>query len=108
MLLDDQVLDVYADLVVVLLLINRHILDVVHLLDVVDFAVAVFVVVLWFGVVNLVPTIFDVALLVDDCDELLELHAVGFDTVLDVQGVVEVVWRKVLSNALLRCMARLG
>ena len=52
---------------------------------------AVFVVVLQLDVGDVVLTIFDVALWVGGCDELLELDAIGFDTVLDVQGVVEAV-----------------
>ena len=50
--------------------------DIVPLLDVVNFVVAIFAVVFWPDVVDCVLTIFDVVLLVDDCNELLELDAV--------------------------------
>ena len=55
------------------------------MLDAVDCVVAIFVIVLWLDVVDIVLTIPDVVLLV------LELDAVDFDTVLNVQGIVEVV-----------------
>ena len=44
----------------------------------------------------IVLTILEVVLLVDDLNELLEPDVVGFDTVLDVPGAVEVVLCKLL------------
>ena len=51
-------------------------------------------------VVDLVLTIFDCGTFVDALNELIEPDAVVFDTVLDVQGVVEVVLRILLSDVL--------
>ena len=81
--LDEQVLDVHADLSVVLF-ISGNIFEVVLLLDVVD----------------VLLTIFNVVLLVDDCDELLKLNAVGFNTIFDAQRVVEAVLRILLYDVL--------
>ena len=39
-------------------------------------------------------------LLVDDCDELVALDAVGFDTLLDVEGIIKVVLCVLLYDVL--------
>ena len=63
--------------------------------DVVDVPIVVVVPVL--NDVNFVLAIFDVVLLLDDVDGLFELDAVVFNTVLAVQGDVEVVLCNLLS-----------
>ena len=92
--LDDQVSYV-CDVFLIVLLVEVAIFDVVLLfIDVV--VVPIFVVVPVLDDVDFVLPIFVVVLLLDDVDGLLELDAVAFNTVLDVQGDVEVVLRNLL------------
>ena len=86
---DVQVVDVH-DVLLIVLLVEVAILDVVLLFIDVD-VVPIFVVVLLLDDVNFVLPIFDVVLLLDDVDGLFESDVVAFNTVLDVQGDVEVV-----------------
>ena len=65
---DNQVLDGHAELLAVLFI------DVVFLLIVIGLVLSLFC-----------------SILIDDLEELLGLHVEGFDTVLDVEGLFEVV-----------------
>ena len=87
---DAQVVDVH-DVLLIVLLIEVAIFDVVPLFIDVD-VVPIFVVVLLLNDANFVLPIFDVVLLLDDVDGRFEPDAVPFNTVLDVQGDVEVVF----------------